>query len=85
MLGGAVVAALFVRRKVDAEGTQILADTAISLVEPLTRRIEDLEDRVCVLEEWGEHWFSVAQHGRAAHIEQHRTDPDWFVDFEGGK
>ena len=86
MLGASVVAALAVRRKVDAEGTQILADTAISLVVPLTGKIADLEARVCALEDESSHWFGVAQHGRVDHVERFGSDPPWWREFgEGGK
>ncbi len=48
---GALVGVLINRRKLRADAADVLTDTALTLVEPLQKRVRQLEDRVEELEQ----------------------------------
>lgn len=46
---GALVASFLTRKKVRAEAADVITDTALTLVEPLQRRVRELDDEVTEL------------------------------------
>ena len=84
-LSGSIVTGLFLRKKIDAEGTHILTQAAVSLVAPLRVQVRELEKRMDAWENRAKHWEAVARAGAAMYRDQYGVLPDWWKEFKEEK